>query len=71
MTHVHHPEHREHHKAHHHDSVHRQLDYIVEAAKHAKEHLAKGGKDDVAVAKDIIEHLISGAEALEAHASHL
>ena len=56
------------HKQHHHDSAAHQLHHIDEAASHALEHLKKG---EVEVAKDIITHLISSVEALEAHAVHL
>ena len=67
MPHTNHP-HKAHHKQHHHDSAAHQLHHIDEAASHALEHLKKG---EVDIAKDIIAHLISSAEALEAHVEHL
>lgn len=73
MTHTHHEHHDHHHphREHHHASAHHQLDHILHAAQHAKEHLAKKTPEDIAIAKDIIAHLISSVEALEAHHDHL
>jgi hypothetical protein len=69
-AHTHH-DHTHGHKHHHHESSAHQLEHIVKAGQHALEHLAKGTDTDRKIAQDIIEHLISSAEALEAHAEHL
>lgn len=70
MTGTHH-DHLTNHKDHHHDSAHHQLTHVVAAGNHAMAHLAKKTPEDRAIAKDIINHLVSSVAALEAHADHL